>query len=285
MTKQDERQRLCRRLQEYAIQIASANRWQEAIEINQQIILFGEDAITYNRLGKAYMEQGQYSEALEAYQQTLRLNPTNSIARKNVTKLEALQARGITQIDMEEHLPRKRIDLRMLITEAGKTTLTKLTEVQRTAEVEALSPAEQVELSFEDNFVVAKNLEGYLIGRLEPKLGQRLSDLMRGGNRYIGIVAQADPRKGEIRLLIRETYQSPNQRDRISFPGQLGEGLGLYHMPSLRYDYDTEEEELLDEGPMDDTEAFGADEEDTETELGLEDIEKDIADDDESLEE
>ena len=84
LTKQDEKLRLRRRLQDQAVDFAAKNRWEEAVETNLHLNNLGEDADTYNRLGKGYFELGKLSEAREAYQSALRINPANSIARKNV---------------------------------------------------------------------------------------------------------------------------------------------------------------------------------------------------------
>ena len=97
MAKQDEKQRQRRRLQERAIEMAATNIWAEAVEINKQILAMGEDTDTYNRLGKAYLELGQYTQSHDCYQHALRLTPTNSIARKNLARLDILLARGVEQ--------------------------------------------------------------------------------------------------------------------------------------------------------------------------------------------
>ena len=61
--------------------MAAKNRWEEAIETNLQLMNLGEDADTLNRLGKAYFELGRLAEARESYQNALRINPANTIAR------------------------------------------------------------------------------------------------------------------------------------------------------------------------------------------------------------
>ncbi len=76
MTKQDEKLRLRRRLQDQAVELAARNRWQEAVETNRQLISLGEDADTYNRLGKAYFELGNLAEARDTYQPR---RPANSL--------------------------------------------------------------------------------------------------------------------------------------------------------------------------------------------------------------
>lgn len=282
MAKQDEKQRVRRRLQEQAVELASTNRWEEAVEINKQILEISEDAEAYNRLGKAYMELGYYAAARDAYQNTLRFNPTNSIARKNLSRLETWFANGAADV-AETRRARQQVDTRLFITETGKTALTTLVDVQRTAATAALVTGEKMELRVEGRTVYVVDADGNVIGRIEPKLSQRLAELITGGNRYVAAVAQNDP--SQVRLLIRETYQDPSQRGRISFPGKLSEALIRSYVPTLRYEY--EADELLDEedtlDDRDDTEDdyTGSDDE----ELGLDDIEPDIGDDDDGSEE
>lgn len=284
MARQDEKQRLRRRLQEKAIELAAHNRWQEAMEINQKILSISEDPDTYNRLGKAYMELGLYSQAHDTYQQTLRLNPTNTIARKNLARLEALLARGIGNAAPTKRA-RQQVDLRLFITESGRTALTTLVDVPRSPAVDALVTGEKMDFRVEGRNVFVVDADGNTVGRLTPKLGQRLAELINGGNRYIAAIAQSDPR--QVRLLIRETYQDPSQHGRISFPGKLsGEGFGAY-MPSLPYEYEADElldeEEIIDEPEVVDEEYMSGEEE--EEEIRLDSIEKDIGDDDDAAEE
>lgn len=280
MTKQDEKQRLKRRLEEQAIEFAAKDRWSDAVDVNQQILTLVEDSVAYNRLGKALIELGRYREAHSAYEQAHILNPTSTIARKNISRLEALLARGLDQIEITGNQP-LRIDMRLFITEAGKTAITTLMDVQRCEAVESLSPGERVELHPEKRRLAIKDCNDVLIGYIEPKLGQRLNELLSGGNRYIAAVAQCDPR--QVQILIREIYQDPSQRGRVSFPSKLNESAIYGYVPGLRYDYEVEE--LLEEDEVgddhDDVEEDFTTSSDEDEEIGLDEIEKDISDEDE----
>ncbi len=280
MTKQDERQRLRRRLQEYAIEITSEDRWLDAVEVNKQILTLGEDATVYNRLGKAYMELGYYNEARDSYQQTLRLNPTNTVARKNIARIDALIGREIDHGGVPRK-QRKQVDLRLFITEAGKTAITTLVEVPRVAAVEALGAGEQVRLHHNGRDMMVLDVEDRCIGKLEPRLGQRLIELINGGNRYVAAIVQSDLR--QVRLLIREIYQHPSQRSRVSFPSKLNESTMYGYLHSLRYDdmEDLLDEEEIVEEPVEADEEYASSDD---REIRLEEIEKDMSDDDESEE-
>jgi len=281
VAKQDEKQRLRRRLQEQAIELASTNRWEETVETNKQILGLGEDAETYNRLGKAYLELGHYADARDAYQNALRFNPTNSIARKNLARLESWFANGAADV-AETKRARLQVDMRLFITETGKTALTTLVDVPRSPAVAALVTGEKMELRVDDRTIDVLDADGNVIGRIDPKLSQRMAQLMTGGNRYVAAIAQNDPR--QVRLLLRETYQDPSQRGRISFPGKFSEGMIRSYVPTMRYEYESddllEEEEPTEDRDETEEEYAGSDEE----ELGLDDIEPDINDDDDGSE-
>src|SRR5919202_3796077 len=93
----EDRLRLKRMRTEKAIQLAMQNRWEEAATLNREMLeLFPNDVETYNRLGKAPSELGRCAEALDAYQQAHRLDPTSTIAQRNIQRLEKL---------VEEHAP------------------------------------------------------------------------------------------------------------------------------------------------------------------------------------
>ncbi|GAB4196897.1 MAG: tetratricopeptide repeat protein [Roseiflexaceae bacterium] len=281
MTKQDEKLRLRRRLQDQAISLAVTNHWAEAADVNRQIIGLGEDSEAYNRLGKAYMELGRLQDAREAFQTSLRLMPSNSIARRNVDRLEVLLGREAGSLP--SRAGRELVDLRLFITEIGKTAISSVVDVRRGPAVDVLTTGERVDLRVDGRNVYVYDTDGNLLGRLEPKLAQRLSELITGGNQYIAAVVQANSH--QVRILIREHFQHPSQRNRISFPGKFGEGMLRGFIPTGAYDEFgedmLEEEESIGESEEIEEEVFGGDEE----ELGLDDIEQDISEDEDMNEE
>ena len=62
MTRDEDRLlRLKQQRSKEAIDLAMQARWREAVDVNREIIeAFPEDVDTFNRLGRAYMELGQY---------------------------------------------------------------------------------------------------------------------------------------------------------------------------------------------------------------------------------
>ena len=91
----EDRLRQKRTKSEQAISLAMKNRWDEAAQVNREILdLFPNEVDAFNRLGKALTELGRYAEARDAYAQAVKLDPLNGIAAKNLQRLGKLAAEG-----------------------------------------------------------------------------------------------------------------------------------------------------------------------------------------------
>ena len=121
----EDRLRQKRTKSEQAISLAMKNRWDEAAQVNRDILdLFPNEVDAFNRLGKALTELGRYAEARDAYSQAVKLDPLNGIASKNLQRLGKLAAEGAAAPSPSP------VDPRLFIEESGKTTLTQLTDVR-----------------------------------------------------------------------------------------------------------------------------------------------------------
>ncbi len=231
--------RLRRQRVEQAIQLALESRWKEAVAVNRSLIsMFPSDVDAYNRLGKALMEMGKYEDARMAYERALELEPLNSIARKNLERLEVRAKAAAAQADGP-----RRIDPALFIAETGKTGIANLRFVAPEA-LGRLTAGDTLGLRPRDNTLAVVTLDGEYVGQLEPKLGLRLSRLMDGGNRYVVAVASLS----DQRVIIREIYQHPSQQGRPSFPAVSGETVRPYVKDRL-VRRELEEEEVAAEEP------------------------------------
>ena len=185
-----------------AIELALANRWTEAVQVNRGIIdRFGPDEDTLNRLGKAYTELGQLDDAIEAYKSTLKMNPVNPIAVKNLAKLQAL--RGSQPVPASK----TKVDVDAFIEETGKTTLTAVHVHAEGDPCSKVSGGDPVRLIVDGDTMNVETARGVYLGHLEHALGRRLIKFLEGGNRYSGAVATCEG--GAIKVIVRETYQDP----------------------------------------------------------------------------
>jgi tetratricopeptide (TPR) repeat protein len=101
ISKSQIREELRKRWARQAVELALMGRWDEAVQMNLNILeQFSDDIQARNRLGKAYSELGRSDEAVEAYEQSLERQPSNAIARRQLTELYAsLEREPATSID------------------------------------------------------------------------------------------------------------------------------------------------------------------------------------------
>ena len=205
-------------LEAEAIELATAGRWQEALEVNTECIeISPEDSGAYNRLGKALMELGQYHEAQAAFSRTLEILPTNSIAKKNLKRLEhLLESAPSRQGTYTKIAPQHFIE------ETGKTGITVLIAPGPPEVLAWLDAGVPVALRQDSGNLIAESTDGQYLGQVEPKLAFRLSQLMEGGNRYEGAVTSVDDDK--ISVIIREVFQDPSQVGKFPFPSKDSDG-------------------------------------------------------------
>ena len=212
MAREDEKQlRYKEQRSKEAIDMAMQARWKEAVDVNKEIITnYPEDVDAHNRLGRAYMELGQYKQAKEAYSQSVKLDPYNAIANRNLRRLNDLKVTGKTEVETDKVEPQQFIEE---IGKAGVVTLQELAPKEKRAITVA---GDKAVLKVEGSYLVAENSRGEFLGRVEPKHAGRLIRLMLGGNQYSAVVVKSTAEG--MTVMVRETYQHPSQVGRLSFP-------------------------------------------------------------------
>jgi len=196
---------------EDAVQLAISGKWDDAVKLNKFIIeSFGTDEETQNRLGKALSELGKLKDAKLAYEAALKINPMNSIAKKNAARINTLlhQKEGLK-------VGGTRVDLNLFVEEMGKTIITTL-ESSSPDICSKVAAGDVAELRIEGDGIAAETSRGVRLGLLEAKMARRLIKFMRGGNRYQAGVTSCDG--SAVKLIVRETYQDPRFAGKPSFP-------------------------------------------------------------------
>jgi len=235
----EEKARLKKQWTDLAIQQALASQWEEAVITNRNILnLFPSEPDAYNRLGKAYSELGQYAEARQAYTQTLKYSPDNTIARKNLERLAQLQEEPV-----QIHTGAERIDPRLFIEETGKTGTTDLINLAPASVLAKVGVGDKVQLHVMGHTIFVRNSAGEDIGQIEPRLANRLINFMEGGNRYAAAILAME--NGQVRLIIREEYQHPSMFGKVSFPSQGGGDTIRAYIKDTMVRYDREDEDEL----------------------------------------
>ena len=239
----EDRQRMRRVRSERAIQLAMQNKWQEAADLNRQILeAFPDDVDTLNRLGKALMELGQYADARDQYQRATKADPSNGIAAKNLARLTKLADEAPTS--KVAAVPHSRVDPSLFIEESGKTAVTDLVDRPRFQTIATLTAGDKLALRTENGIVRLIGPGDVVVGQLEPKIGQRVLRLSAAGNRYSAAITSID--EHHVRVILREEFRDPSMRSRPSFPTMAPEIRPYTKDSVFRTDMDDDDESLDD---------------------------------------
>jgi hypothetical protein len=225
-----------------AIALALNGEWERAVEVNQVILdLCPGDIEAMNRLGKALIEVGHYGEAREVLGEVVRTAPYNTIAKKNLARLDHLGSAPVPNKQVRKGGGARQI----FIEESGKSGTTVLQKPVSGRVAASIAPGDPVILEVEKGSAINVYARGdEYLGRVEPKLGKRLIGLINGGNRYEAAVIGVNDQG--ISIIIRETYRHPSLHNVCSFPSKSKEEHRVYLGDNLlRYieDNDLEEDE------------------------------------------
>jgi len=219
---EEEGTRLRRQSSNQAIALAMQGRWGEAVIANKSLLeSFPNDVDACNRLGRAYMELGEYSRAREAYKRAIELDSYNTIAQKNLNRLSHLEE---TAVGSEGGCDK--VEPQQFIEEVGKAGVVNLHRLAAPAVLAKTVAGARVNLRVDGAGLIVENSRGEYLGQVEPKHGQRLVRLMERGNKYTATIITST---GEaVTVIIREVYQDPSQAGRLSFPPKEAESFRPY---------------------------------------------------------
>jgi len=198
-----------------AITLAMEGLWQESITVNKGIIEnFPNDVDAHNRLGKAYMELGDYARSKESYSLSLQLDKFNTIAQKNLARL----ARIAEKAPVKAGRSSEQAPPYLFIEEIGKAGVMDLSQIAAPEVLNKIMPGDLVKLKVKDLSLVVETIHEEYVGLVPSKQGKKLIKLMAGGNKYAAAVVSLS--QNSVSLIVRETYQDPSQIDQVSFGGK-----------------------------------------------------------------
>ncbi len=239
--REEDKARLRRKASQEAISLAMQSLWQEAVAVNESIIeLFPTDIDAYNRLGRAFMELGEFAKAKEAYSRAVELDRNNAIAQKNLQRLSLLPA---SKVKVKEE--RREVAPGLFIGEMGKTGVVNLQNMAPGEILARMAAGNQVYLKVRGKQLIVENEQGEYLGLVGPPHGFRLARLIEGGNKYTAAIVSIDNKTA--RVIIREVFQHPSQVGRSSFPVKAVEGFQP-HVKDTLLRHETLEGEALEGG-------------------------------------
>ena len=215
------------RLAAKALQAAQTGDWPLAVDLNQQLLASDSENLgALNRLAKAYIELNKLKKALAIYRQVLEIDIYNSIALKNLKRLNnfssEVKSRGNGNHEVN------------FIEEPGITRSVFLVNVGEAKILASVDAGDPVQLAARKRFVCVTTEIGNLhLGKLPEDLSLRLINLMNAGNRYEAWVKAI--RELEIEVFLREVFRSPMYDSIPSFPDGNHSAYLAFTDPSTAY--------------------------------------------------
>ena len=206
-----------RQLADHARRLAVEGKWAEALAANQELLeRTPKDVEAYNRIGKANFELGRYRSAYAAYQEAVRFDPANVIARRNIERIEPLKDQESEDGEITEGDP---IRYGVFIEEVGKTYVDDLVNCAVSSTLNLVSSGDRLDIRVEAQAVQFFSPEGDYVGELEPRVARRVIELLGLGNVYEAFVTSSTSQN--VRVIIREVSRGAQMApDRLSFPRQ-----------------------------------------------------------------
>jgi len=159
-------------LQKNAIAAAKHLNWDEAIQINQEILEINPKEVNaLNRLGVAQMQTKQLKKAHKTFLAVLSIQKMNVIAQKNIQKIKQKQVAKISTFTNN------------FIEEPGKSKTIQLCRLTNKKHLQNMNPGQQCDLVLKNRYVSIK-IDDQYVGSLPEDISFRLSKLINDGNTY-----------------------------------------------------------------------------------------------------
>lgn len=198
-------------LAQKAVSHALKGEWKEAIELNKKILVDNpSDIDALNRTARACAESGKIQKAKTFASKVLKLDPSNSIAKKSLDKWKNLNAKDIIKT--------KPAQTHSFLEEPGKTKIVGLLRLGSRQTLAKLDTGDEVKLTSHGHRISIFTSSGDYVGRIPDDLSARLRKLAQYGNEYQVLIKSVD--KTAIRVFIREVKRAAKLSDIPSFSSE-----------------------------------------------------------------
>ena len=195
-----------------AIREASNNNWEKAKKLNLAVLNITKNNIeTLNRLGISYMKLLDKKNATKCFQYVLKISPNNTIAQKNINKLQLNLPEKKKSID--------KIDTSNLVNETGKSVNLKC-NITNSKKIfnQGIDTGSKLTIKNEKTSIgIYKGNSKILI--IENNIAKRISNLINLGNEYTCTVLGVS--ENSVNINIKEISKSNKTNQIISFPEYL----------------------------------------------------------------
>ncbi len=200
-------------LEEKAIDAALHSAWKDAIQINKKILTFDKKNLAaFLRLGFAQIQSGNFREAKKYYQKTLKIQPSNLMAKENLDRLRILLSKGQKKTKKSQIV----LDPNLFLEIPGKTKTIILVNLGQKNILASLSVGQQIYLKAKKRKVEVRTKAEDYIGSLPDDISRRLLLFLKAGSEYSVFIKEASLNR--VMVFIREEKKGKKVSHYLSFP-------------------------------------------------------------------
>jgi len=188
-----------------AVSAAKKGDWQEAININSQLIAENpKNTAALNRLGMAYLQIKENKKAISVFKTVLDIDKNNQIAKKNLQRIQSKNTHVLPSFSQPH-----------FIEEPGKTRVVELHRLADKGCLNSFATGTPCQLKCKKRYISVE-IDGKYIGALPEDISFRLSRLIEKGNQYSCYLHATS--KKNCSIYLKETHRSAKNQDINSFP-------------------------------------------------------------------
>lgn len=189
-----------------AIAAAKSSDWPTAAELNEAILVQSPDDVpALNRLGLAYLQLGQESDAKKQFQRVLEIDKHNSIAHKQLERIKTNQP--FLQPTFSKNY---------FIEEPGRTKIVELHRLAGKQVLDTLCVGHNCKLTAKKRYISVETEDNRYVGALPEDISFRLAHLLETGNTYLCTIQSCS--NSHCMVYLKELSRSKVNLDTHSFP-------------------------------------------------------------------
>ncbi len=211
-------------LQQQAIEAAMQLQWQDAANLNAQIIKKDKHNLSaYLRIGFAYLQLGKINVAKKYYNKALKIQPKNIVALENLDKIKVLGRRGLKKTIIDKPI----FNSEIFIDVPGKTKSLTLVNPGQKNVLAKLVSGQNLDLKVKKRKVEARTTSSEYVGTLPDDISRRLIHFLKARSVYSTIIKEASLNK--IVVFIKEEKKGRGVVGHISFPHSIPKTQFIYN--------------------------------------------------------
>ena len=199
-----------------AVNAAINYQWQEAIKFNKKILVKEKRNLSaLLRLAYAYIQTRELIRAKKIYNQAIKIQPTNSVAKENLERIKILQ----TKKAKKGNASRIFFDPNLFLESAGKTKSVKLVNLGQKNILAQLMIGQEASLKTKNRKVDVRTISGDYIGSLPDDLSKRLRLFIKADSQYSAYIKENSI--NSVIIFLKENKKGRKVANFISFPLDL----------------------------------------------------------------